>query len=921
MGDRVLSIGDAPVGLPGRAIEMDAIREALERVAETGQVFTILGDPGVGKSALLAAVESEALQGEVIVLSSCGTEAETHLPFAALHRVLSPILHRADVLPPAQRAALAAAFGLSEAERPPEPLFIALAALELLADVGASTSILVIVDDLQWVDSASRNVIEFIARRLETERTVMLLAARTHHDVPSADLILDAIHLQGLDDATSHVVLRGHAPDLSVTQERRVLELAAGNPLALMELPTAIARAGGRPLGSDDALFPLTDRLERAYASRLDEFDRGLCRLLLVAALQGSDLVSESLEAAGELSDDAGSPPTFDAAVAAGLLTIDGATFRFRHPLVRSAIVRHATLDDRSAAHQALAQTLAADRDRATWHRSMAVTAPDEEVAVALEAGADRAMTRGATVLAEEWLERAAQLSGDQCGQGRRLLRAAELAFELGRAASVHALMARARALPLDQSDAARLAGLEGAFDDGVPGDVDHIRRLVHAAEQAAEADDQGLAAQLIIGASMTCYWGAADGPIVELVRHAAARLRVPRSDPSSLVVTALLDPLTRGLEVVDQLAAWAEQATAEPAVASALGRAGFVVGDFDRALLFARRASDGLRQQGRIALLAQTLVLETFSALYLGRWDVTNVAATEALRFTVETNQPVWAACARLGQANLAGLRGDRQRADSLASGVEQIGLMTGNRALLNGAQLVRGLAALGVEEPEQAFIQFRRMMDPMDLAHHLPQSVWAVDHFADAALLVGRVDDARAIIGSFESLVAGTSAMGVHRAMSLARALLAEDDTAEEHFAVARSHAAAGTPWVRARVDLAFGSWLRRRRRIIESRDVLRTAYVVFEALGAAAWSERAHRELLAAGQRSEPTERTGWPTLSAQELQIAQLAATGLSNREIGERLYLSHRTVGSHLYRVFPKLGVRSRAQLHHALSDE
>jgi ATP/maltotriose-dependent transcriptional regulator MalT len=384
------------------------------------------------------------------------------------------------------------------------------------------------------------------------------------------------------------------------------------------------------------------------------------------------------------------------------------------------------------------------------------------------------------------------------------------------------------------------------------------------------------------------------------------------------LVVRALIDPYVDGTAIVESLSRWVEQQIPDPGVAAALGRAAFVVGNFDRSLQFARRASDMFREQGRVALLAQTLVLETFAVLYLGRWDITNVASAEAHRFAVETEQPVWAACAQLGQANLAGIRGDRDRAEQLALEVERLAAVTGNRSLLNGVHLVRGLAALGGDTPDRAFSEFARMMDPVDEAFQIPQSAWALDQFADAAALTGKVDQARDVLRAFEERTSYTNAPGVRRSVAIARALLSEDHRAEARFDEARALAAAASPWYRGRLDLAHGSWIRRQGRAVESRGLLSSAQAVFDGLSAPAWTARAVRELRAAGLRPQHTAPEGWATLSAQEFQIAQLAAQGLSNREIGARLYLSHRTVGSHLYRIFPKLGVRSRAQLYEAL---
>ncbi len=472
--------------------------------------------------------------------------------------------------------------------------------------------------------------------------------------------------------------------------------------------------------------MPLTGRLEGSFADRIAGLGTDEQTALLVAALQDSDTLAETLAALAELTGDDQVSARIDTAIAAGLVTSDGISIRFRHPLVRSAVVGRAPAAQRRAVHLAFARSLAADADRATWHRALAARDPDDELAAALEAGAERTAASGAVDLAEEWLERAAQLSADETGKARLLLRAAELAFQLGRADSVHELMAAARALPLDAPTYARLAGLEGAFDDGVPGDIGTVRRLVEAAESALAVGEQDLAASLLLGAAMPCYWGGAGDRVRDLVRGAARSLTVPADDPRVMAVNALVNPFGGGGAVVAALSRWAVRDTRDPALASALGRAGFVAGDFEHGLLFARQASEGLRREGRVALLTQALVLQTFSALYLGRWETTHVASDEAYRFAVETRQPVWAACAQLGRANLAGLHGDHERAASLSAEIERYALGTGNRSLLNGVQLARGFAALGDGRPVDAFAELRRMMDPADQAYQVPQCVF---------------------------------------------------------------------------------------------------------------------------------------------------------------------------------------------------
>jgi DNA-binding CsgD family transcriptional regulator/DNA-binding transcriptional ArsR family regulator len=905
----------------GRRRELEQIDAALAAIESGGKAMAVFGDPGVGKSELLSAAADFARRRGVRVLAASGYEAEAYLPFATLHQLLHPILDQAGDLPEGLRTVLLGAVGFADGSTASNQLFVSLGVLGLVGGVSQSQPTLVLVDDLQWVDAASLDVLQFMARRLDAESVVMLASSRKERSGAKPRLDVERLEIGGLDAASSRELLDRHHPSLTSGDRSQVLQMAAGNPLALLELPTALGRAGPGSERWTSEGVPLTSRLERAFAARVDELDRPTRVLALVAALQGSAKVHETVRVAHELLEQPTESADLDPLVAAGLLATDGIRFEFRHPLVRSAVIHRASTNERRQVHEAFAHALADDPDQATWHRSMAASTEDEGIAESLEAGADRALARGAPLLAGEWLERAAYLSSQPGTKAHRMLRAAEIAFELGQAGSVRRLTSAARVLTLEPPDEARLVGIEAAFDDGVPGGADHVRRLTAAADRAHEGGEDGLAVRLLLGAAKATYWQAADATVTDPIRRAADGLDVAPSDPALIFVRSLLDPFLNGAYIVDQLAAYSQHEGVDPAAAGALSNAGFCAGDFSQALYFARRASDALRQQGRIALLAQTLVLETFSSLYLGRWDITVVASAEAHRFGVETDQPVWAACALLGQGNIAGIRGDADEAELAASSVEQTAILTGNRALLNGAMLVRGHAALGTRSPARAFTELRRMTNPADEAYQAPQCVWIIDLLADAAAQAGQVAEARDVLARFEVLVAGTPAPGIRRMMALARAILADDDDAESLFETASGLAVAAAPWYRARVDLAFGSWLRRHRRVIDSRDRLRSAQLVFDALGARSWSERAREELVAAGDRTRTRAPDGWARLTGQELQIAQLAAQGLSNREIGERLFLSHRTVSSHLYRIFPKLGVRSRAQLRGALGSD
>ena len=883
--------------------------------------MALLGEPGVGKSALLSGAASLARARGLRVLAASGFEAEGHVPFGTLQQILHPILHHAHDIDARHRSVLLNAVGLVEVPDTSNPLLVALGALETCGRASQSRPILVLIDDLQWVDSASLDVLRFMARRLDAERIVMLVATRYDHRGTRPHLAIERLEIEGLDRASSGTLLDRAHPGLTKEDRTRVLRLAVGNPLALLELPSALASVSPRSgrWANDEA--PLTSRLERAFAQRLDGLDPPTRVLALVAALQGSTTVRETALVTHQLLGRPIDSAAFDPLVAAGLLTVDGVRFEFRHPLVRSGIVHRAAVSERRQVHEALASACTDRPDEATWHRSMAASSEDETIAAALEEGADRAIARGAALLAGEWLERAAFLSPGAGARAHRLLRAAEVAFELGQATTVRRLTSAAAAVPLAPTDEARLVGIEAAFDDGVPGGPEHVRRLTAAASRAHEGGDDELAVRLLVGAAKSAYWQAADVDVTDWIRHVIDDLDIAGSHPALIFIRSLVDPFVHGAYIIDHLAVYSQMEITDPAAAGALSNAGFCAGDFAQALYFARRASDALREQARLSLLTQTLVLETFSSLYLGRWDITTIASAEAYRLGLETDQPVWTACALLGQGNIAAVRGDADAAHDAAASVEQTAILTGNRALLNGAVLVRGHAALSTRSPLLAYTELRRMTDPDDEAYQSPQCVWVADLLADAAVQAGQVDEGRGILGRLESLVADTPAPGIRRIMALARAILADEATAEMCFHEASKLGISAAPWYRGRVDLAYGSWLRRHRRPAESRDRLRSAQLVFDALGAHGWSQRASEELVASGDRVTRNAPDGWSRLTGQELQIAQLAAQGLSNREIGSRLFLSHRTVGSHLYRIFPKLGVRSRAQLHAALGTD
>ncbi|GAA2673620.1 LuxR family transcriptional regulator [Streptomyces lunalinharesii] len=899
--------------LVGRETELATIVGFLDAIAARGRSRVFVGEPGIGKTALLAAAADEARVRGLAVLSARGAESERHLSFAGLHSLLYPVRACLDRLEPVHQEALRGVFGLSQA--PVELFLVALAALELLAEAAEQRPLLLLVDDLHWLDAASRDVIEFVARRLDSEPLVLLAASRPHRAVTGQSL-------DALGPDASRTLLRRRV-DLPPDLEDKVLDEAAGNPLALLELPVAL-----RSQGIQGGALPLTARLETAFAARLAELDERPRLLLLLAAVNDGELLAEAVAAAANLTGADVAARDAEQSVRLHLAATDGTTVTFRHPLVRSAVLQTASETERRRAHQSLAQVLTGFPDRYAWHLAAASDGPDEDLAHLLDQAADRALQRGAPSSAATWLERSADLSQTETGRGHRLLRAAEVAFQLGRPRTVHRYMERIQAAMLDPADRGTLAWLQGAFVDGVTSDSELVRQLAASARQALDDGEPEIAADLLSGTATRCWWVEPGRQIradlLALTDRLAAggQLRHSDRDPRLLCAWAAAGGLERHGTVVEELAWWASEGDlSDPGTRMLLARAAFVSGEFERCLQFCRPAVDRLRAQGRLGLLTAMLATQTFAAFYLGRWDLTEATVDEVSRLAAETRQPIWEDGAALASAHLAGLRGHAARARELLAPVERVAVTAGNQAMLNSVQLSKGFTELGRENYSDAFLELRRTTDETDHAHHPILQFWGLDYLAEAAVGGGHQAEAREILDRLRPALGRSPGAGAVRAVRFAEALLANDLDAEAAFARAFALSRAALPWYRARLDLAFGSWLRRRRRVTESRAPLRAAHSVFTVLGAGAWAERAARELRSSGVKDRVASVRGASRLSPQEWQIARLAAKGLSNRDIGQQLYLSHRTVGSHLYRIFPKLGITSRGQLHDALPPE
>lgn len=900
--------------LYGRDQELALVHDLVERAGERGGALVVRGEPGIGKSALLEAATGRAARRAMAVSGAAGVQAETHLPFAGLHQLLMPLLGSADALPARQREALLGAFGMGAAESP-QFFLIALAALNLLGEAAARGPLLVTIDDVQWLDRSTVDVLGFVARRLASEPIALVMALRDGYPTGLDECGLPELRLRGLPPEAAGALLDARSPRLAAGMRRRVLAEAAGNPLALVELPLALESAPAKA-----EFLPLTARLERAFAARTADLPAATRSLLLAAAADDGDGLADVLAAAEAITGAPVPPAALAPAVEAGLVRADERTIRFRHPLVRSAIYQRAEPAERLAAHAALAEVHAGDPDRRAWHRAAATGRRDEGVARELQSVALRARARGAITVAVAALQRSAELSERPAERGRRLLHAAELAFELGRADLVAALLGQVEPPHLGAAERAGLTWLREMLEEEPAAGAPRVVELLETAERGEAAGDRALALNIVRAAAVRCWWADPGWEVRARVVAAAERLAEGPGDPRLLAVLGLAAPAERGADVIERLAevGAAEAPGADAAISRLRGQAATAAGAFDLSVRFFAASIAELRAQGRLGLLAQTLVSQAYATVHGAEWTVATLAAEEAERLARETGQPRWVAAAQTALALLAGLRGEQRRALALAAEAERTVLSLGNRFGLALLQHARGVIALSSDRHAEAYAHLRRVFDPADPVHHPFVRCWLIGDLAEAAIGAGQRDGASAAVRELEKVAERTPAPILHIGLRHARALLAEDDAAEPHYREALDADLTAWPVARARLLLAYGNWLRRRRRTVEARTPLRLACEAFDALGLPPWGERARRALRAAG---EATVRRDPPTserLTAQELQIARLAADGLSNREIGQMLYLSHRTVGTHLYRLFPKLGITSRAQLRDAL---
>ncbi len=904
---------DVSGGLVGRAAVEDALLRLLEGGRTRGAALVLRGRAGVGRTALLTGAGRVAAAGGMRVVSATGVRGEATIPLAALHTLLAPLLDSVQELRAPQRQTLLTAFGVADGP-PPSTLRTGLAALDLLALAAADRPVLALVDDVQWFDDASAQVLLFLGRRLGSAPVVLLVGALDGWPDALRGADLGELRVGGLDAHASEQLLGRTAPHLDRRARERVLQWADGNPLALHELPLTVHLAESVP---GRQWTPLTDRLQRAFAGRLTELPDPTRVLLLAAAMHPTARLGELWSAATAVHP-AATLAALAPAVSAGLVEVAGHGLRFGHPLGRAAVYQAAQAHERLAMHAALAARPARSPEQHVWHRVAAAVGPDPALAGELQRLAARYVRRGELEAAVSALEQAADLTVEERERGRRLLDAASAALDLGRTAQADELLRQTDELLLAPRDVRRRRLLRWVTQPPAPGDAAGLLHVVQAARRSAADHDRDTATALLLVAARAEAFGGRVETSGAHILEALSDVGERADDPRCLLVRAIASPLRASADVIrTALSATSRELDADATAMVATAAMWVHAVDVAKPLLDA--AEESLRRRGDLLQLSSVLVMRGWAGFVLGDWDGGLSDAGEGARLSRETEQPTCAAALDVLGALLAALRGTCDGFAATVGAAEQVGLRSGAAVVLNFALLARALVCMADGAYATAYEHLLRVHDPEDPAHHRTLGYAWLTYLAEAAVHCGRAAEARAVLDAVEPAVSLSDAAQLDHALRYARAVLADDVDAEPLFEKALTADLGSWPLDSARLQLAWGMWLRRRRRPADSREPLRRARDAFDAVGAVAWAAQARRELRAAGERSSQAR---WldSDLTAQELQIARLAAQGLTNREIGQRLHASHRTVASHMYRVFPKLGITSRRQLHQVLPE-
>jgi DNA-binding CsgD family transcriptional regulator len=909
---RMLDTDLPRAGLLDRGREREVLGDLVAAVrAGQSRVLVLRGEAGIGKSALLEHLSNVA-DGFRIVRAA-GVESEMELAFAGLHALCAPMIGRLGDLPSPQNEALSTAFGLS-AGSPPDRFLVGLAVLSLLAAEAEEQPLVCIVDDAQWLDRVTMQTLTFVARRLLAERVGLVFGLRESDGEASLDGLPELV-IDGLPADDARRLLDATMPGLFDVRVRdRILGEADGNPLALLELSRGrkpIALAGGFGLPGE---ISLSSRIERGFVEQVEALSSMTRRLLLLAAAEPIGDVTLLWRAAQRLglAQEAATP-----AEAAGLVEI-GTRVRFRHPLVRSAAYRAATVLERREIHRALAEATDArlDPDRRAWHRARAADGPTETVASELERSADRAQARGGLAAAAAFLQRSAELTPDPSRRIDRSLAAARAKLDIADTASASELLGAARIGPLNELQRARLErlGAKIVFTSQRGRDAPP---LLLAAARRLEPLDAGLARETYLEAIASAMFAGrlAAGPDEREVAEAARESSRGRAlSAADGLLDALVTRFTEGYAAAVQplsLALRAFSGSDDAGDHQWLWLACRLAQDLWDDELWHALATRGVRlarETGALHLLPNAANYLAALNVHSGAFATAAVLIDEVEALTQATGLPPlkYAACL------LAAARGDGALLQAIGEAPLRSAVTRGEGSALGGFGRFTALLHNGHGRYNEAFAAAREACEHEDVMYY----AWALVELIEAAVRSGRPADAATAL---DRLSERTQAAGTEWALGIearCRGLLDDEESLYQESVERLARSRAEVELARGR--LLYGEWLRRENRRVDAREQLRAAHATFSGMGAEAFAERARRELAATGETVRKRTVETIDELTTQEAQVARLAADGHTNPEIGARLFISPRTVEYHLRKVFTKLGISSRKELRSAL---
>lgn len=899
----------------GTLFERDAELELIASFVRPGAppaspVLVLSGEPGVGKTALLDAAADRAENAGRRVLRATALEYEAELNYGVLNQVLLPLLDALPALDEVHQHAIAVMCGL-KAGPPPAQLIAGAAVLALVTVAAKATPLFIVIDDVPWLDLPSGMVLTFAARRLRDADVRLIVAARFEQENVFVRSGFDPHIVRPLSDQSADALLAERFPALPAVVRGRIMTDAAGNPLALLDLPAALEGVARPP---DDPL-PLTERLGAIYAERLRSLPVATRDLLLFVVLAGAEhsTTFENCLPTGGQED-------LQAAARAGIVRVNPRSGRmeFRHPLIRSAVFEQSTAEERRNAHALLAEAFAEEPKRRAWHLGQSAAGPDEAIAGLLELVSDELMQSGDSGRATAAMLRAAELSTVSGARGRRLARAAYLgSLVTGRLQDAPRLLAGAQP---DSPAAPSLAHVTAAAYHllNSEGDASSAHRLIIAALDASPGGLDAHDAQTVeaVATLLSVSFHAGRPDFSEATRRQVRRLVPGPPETIELLDGAFSDPARADVGLLDRLdmALDGLRFTSNPVLITRVAMAGAYLDRVQRALDPLWRVVEDGRAGGALTKEIEALFLIANDAWFAGRWDELERLTDDGLRLSEELGYTLTAAPGRYLRGLLDAAQGREDAADRAA---EQVLLWAAPRrlyALAAYASHIRCMLQLPHGRFESAYRHAASVSPAGTLQHFLPHAVWLVFDLVEAAVRSGRSGEAAAHVRAAEEagLAKSSSRLGM---LVTAAGALVDGEGWRERFERALSTAGAER-WAfdRARVRLVYGEQLRRAQSPGEARVQLTSALESFRELGAEPWAARALRELHASGGGAP-----GIDALTPQEAAIAQLAATGLTNKQIGAQLFLSPRTVSTHLSRVFPKLGVESRAALRDALN--